>query len=182
MTTEWPIWLDKSRSEYPAQNRRPRFRSTFRRPHFSARCGLICSRSRSARRSPTHKLRRPSAVLRRFVQLRGHARPTLWLLRFRAIAFFARTAISADIERQWRALGVAPGRLVRMASGVDATHFHPRRKRTRACLRFLSQGRGRRAGSHNGRRATRSSSHPKNTTQCQQRNHRDRSKEPHHLA
>src|SRR4051794_15602893 len=34
-------------------------------------------------------------------------------------------AISADIERQWRALGVAPGRLVRMASGVDATHFHP---------------------------------------------------------
>src|SRR4051812_12911347 len=35
-------------------------------------------------------------------------------------------AISADIERQWRALGVAPGRLVRMASGVDAVHFHPR--------------------------------------------------------
>jgi glycosyltransferase involved in cell wall biosynthesis len=34
-------------------------------------------------------------------------------------------AISADIERQWRALGVAPDRLVRMVSGVDATHFHP---------------------------------------------------------
>jgi glycosyltransferase involved in cell wall biosynthesis len=34
-------------------------------------------------------------------------------------------AISADIERQWLALGVPAGRLVRMASGVDAAHFHP---------------------------------------------------------
>jgi L-malate glycosyltransferase len=34
-------------------------------------------------------------------------------------------AISADIERQWRSLGVGPERLVRMASGVDAAHFHP---------------------------------------------------------
>jgi glycosyltransferase involved in cell wall biosynthesis len=42
------------------------------------------------------------------------------ILRNRAFA-----AISADLERQWRALGVAPGRLVRMASGVAADHFHP---------------------------------------------------------
>ncbi|HMA47785.1 MAG TPA: glycosyltransferase family 4 protein, partial [Frankiaceae bacterium] len=34
-------------------------------------------------------------------------------------------AISADIERQWRALGVPAGRMVRMASGVDAEHFRP---------------------------------------------------------
>jgi glycosyltransferase involved in cell wall biosynthesis len=34
-------------------------------------------------------------------------------------------AISADIERQWRALGVPPDRIVRMASGVDAEHFRP---------------------------------------------------------
>ncbi len=42
------------------------------------------------------------------------------ILRNRAFA-----AISADIERQWLALGVSPGRMVRMASGVDAGHFHP---------------------------------------------------------
>jgi glycosyltransferase involved in cell wall biosynthesis len=34
-------------------------------------------------------------------------------------------AISADIERQWRTLGVPADRLVRMASGVDAEHFRP---------------------------------------------------------
>ncbi len=34
-------------------------------------------------------------------------------------------AISADIERQWRALGVPEGKMVRMASGVDANHFRP---------------------------------------------------------
>jgi L-malate glycosyltransferase len=34
-------------------------------------------------------------------------------------------AISADIERQWRALGVPAGRMVRLASGVDAAHFRP---------------------------------------------------------
>ena len=34
-------------------------------------------------------------------------------------------AISADIEAQWLALGVPPGRMVRMASGVDADHFRP---------------------------------------------------------
>ena len=34
-------------------------------------------------------------------------------------------AISAEIERQWRELGVPPGRLVRTASGVDADHFQP---------------------------------------------------------
>jgi glycosyltransferase involved in cell wall biosynthesis len=34
-------------------------------------------------------------------------------------------AISADIERQWRELGVPAGRMVRMASGVDAVRFRP---------------------------------------------------------
>jgi len=34
-------------------------------------------------------------------------------------------AISVEIERQWRALGVADGRIVRMASGVDADQFRP---------------------------------------------------------
>ena len=34
-------------------------------------------------------------------------------------------AISADIERQWLALGVPWTRMSRMASGVDATHFRP---------------------------------------------------------
>jgi glycosyltransferase involved in cell wall biosynthesis len=34
-------------------------------------------------------------------------------------------AISAEIERQWRALGVAEGRIARMASGVDARQFRP---------------------------------------------------------
>jgi glycosyltransferase involved in cell wall biosynthesis len=34
-------------------------------------------------------------------------------------------AISAEIERQWLELGVPAGRMVRMASGVDAEHFHP---------------------------------------------------------
>jgi len=34
-------------------------------------------------------------------------------------------AISAEIERQWRALGVGERRIVRMASGVDAEQFRP---------------------------------------------------------
>jgi glycosyltransferase involved in cell wall biosynthesis len=34
-------------------------------------------------------------------------------------------AISADIERQWCDLGVPAGRMVRMASGVDAVRFRP---------------------------------------------------------
>ena len=42
------------------------------------------------------------------------------ILRNRAFA-----AISADIEGQWIALGVPPGRMVRMASGVDSDHFRP---------------------------------------------------------
>jgi glycosyltransferase involved in cell wall biosynthesis len=37
--------------------------------------------------------------------------------------FFA--AISADIEEQWRSLGVPAHKLVRMASGVDANRFRP---------------------------------------------------------
>ena len=34
-------------------------------------------------------------------------------------------AISADIERQWIGLGVPPGRVYRIGSGVDARHFAP---------------------------------------------------------
>jgi glycosyltransferase involved in cell wall biosynthesis len=34
-------------------------------------------------------------------------------------------AISADIARQWHALGVPKNRIVRTASGVDAEHFRP---------------------------------------------------------
>jgi glycosyltransferase involved in cell wall biosynthesis len=47
------------------------------------------------------------------------------LLRRAILRNTAFAAISADIERQWRDLGVAPDRIVRMASGVDAAHFHP---------------------------------------------------------
>jgi glycosyltransferase involved in cell wall biosynthesis len=43
-------------------------------------------------------------------------------------------AISADIERQWVDLGVLPSRLVRMASGVDANHFHPGRSFVQSSL------------------------------------------------
>ncbi len=34
-------------------------------------------------------------------------------------------AISAEIENQWLELGVSTGRIARLASGVDAGHFHP---------------------------------------------------------
>jgi L-malate glycosyltransferase len=47
------------------------------------------------------------------------------LLRRAILLNTAFAAISADIEQQWRSLGVGPERLVRMASGVDAAHFHP---------------------------------------------------------
>jgi glycosyltransferase involved in cell wall biosynthesis len=47
------------------------------------------------------------------------------LLRRIILANTAFVAISADIERQWRDLGVTAGRLVRMASGVDAARFRP---------------------------------------------------------
>ena len=46
------------------------------------------------------------------------------LLRRAILRNTAFAAISLDIERQWLALGVPPSRLVRMASGVDARHFH----------------------------------------------------------
>jgi glycosyltransferase involved in cell wall biosynthesis len=54
----------------------------------------------------------------------GRTRGAFWLRRaiLRNTAF---AAISADLERQWLALGVDPKRLVRMASGVDADHFRP---------------------------------------------------------
>jgi len=35
------------------------------------------------------------------------------------------SAISAEIERQWSDLGVPPGHIARMASGVDTEHFRP---------------------------------------------------------
>ena len=47
------------------------------------------------------------------------------LLRRAILANTGFAAISAEIEREWLALGVLPDRLVRMASGVDAEHFHP---------------------------------------------------------
>lgn len=46
-------------------------------------------------------------------------------LRWAILRNSAFAAISADIERQWLALGVAPDRMVRMASGVDTAHFRP---------------------------------------------------------
>lgn len=48
--------------------------------------------------------------------------PFLRRLILRNTAF---AAISEDIEQQWRGLGVAPERIARMASGVDAERFHP---------------------------------------------------------
>jgi L-malate glycosyltransferase len=53
------------------------------------------------------------------------------LLRRAILNNTAFAVISADIERQWLALGVPPSKMIRMASGVDANHFrlgrpHPR--------------------------------------------------------
>jgi glycosyltransferase involved in cell wall biosynthesis len=48
--------------------------------------------------------------------------PVLRRLILRNSAF---AAISLDIEAQWRALGVPADRMVRMASGVDPSQFHP---------------------------------------------------------
>ncbi len=48
--------------------------------------------------------------------------PILRRLILRNTAF---AAISADIEREWLALGVPAARLSRMASGVDTRRFHP---------------------------------------------------------
>ncbi|WP_165223649.1 glycosyltransferase family 4 protein [Aquisphaera insulae] len=45
------------------------------------------------------------------------------LLRRLILRNTAFAAISAEIERQWREIGVPPGHLVRTASGVDADHF-----------------------------------------------------------
>ena len=47
-------------------------------------------------------------------------------------------AISADIERQWLALGVPIDRIVRMASGVDAEHFRPGPSAARGTLAAAS--------------------------------------------
>jgi L-malate glycosyltransferase len=47
------------------------------------------------------------------------------VLRRAILANTAFAAISAEIEREWRAHGVAEGRITRMASGVDAESFHP---------------------------------------------------------
>jgi len=43
-------------------------------------------------------------------------------------------AISAEIDREWRELGVPPGRMIRMASGVDAETFHPGPSRVDSAL------------------------------------------------
>jgi glycosyltransferase involved in cell wall biosynthesis len=47
------------------------------------------------------------------------------LLRRAALNNTAFAAISADIERQWLALGVPPSKMIRTASGVDAVTFSP---------------------------------------------------------
>ncbi len=47
------------------------------------------------------------------------------LLRRAILRNTAFAAISADIEREWLALGVPAARMVRTASGVDADHFRP---------------------------------------------------------
>jgi L-malate glycosyltransferase len=47
------------------------------------------------------------------------------LLRRIILGNTAFAAISADIERQWRELGVPASRMVRTASGVDAVRFRP---------------------------------------------------------
>jgi glycosyltransferase involved in cell wall biosynthesis len=47
-----------------------------------------------------------------------------WLRRM-ALRNTAFAAISADIERQWLALGVPADRMIRTASGVDSHHFRP---------------------------------------------------------
>jgi glycosyltransferase involved in cell wall biosynthesis len=48
-----------------------------------------------------------------------------WLLRRLILRNDAFVAISADIERQWRALGVPPDRMFQIPSGVDARHYIP---------------------------------------------------------
>ncbi len=47
------------------------------------------------------------------------------LLRLAALNNTAYAAISEDIERQWLDLGVPPAKMIRMASGVDTSRFHP---------------------------------------------------------
>jgi len=47
------------------------------------------------------------------------------MLRRAILANTAFAAISGEIQRQWRDLGVPDGRMVRMASGVDAEEFRP---------------------------------------------------------
>jgi L-malate glycosyltransferase len=47
------------------------------------------------------------------------------LLRRAILANTGFAAISAEIDRQWRELGVAPGQIVRMASGVNTHEFRP---------------------------------------------------------
>jgi L-malate glycosyltransferase len=47
------------------------------------------------------------------------------VLRRAILANTAFAAISAEIEREWRELGVAEGRIMRTASGVDAERFYP---------------------------------------------------------
>jgi glycosyltransferase involved in cell wall biosynthesis len=47
------------------------------------------------------------------------------LLRRAILANTGFAAISAEIERQWRALGLSERRIIRMASGVDSHRFRP---------------------------------------------------------
>jgi len=54
----------------------------------------------------------------------GRTRGAFWLRRA-ILRNTALAAISAEIERQWLAMGLPRSRVVRMASGVDAEHFRP---------------------------------------------------------
>ena len=58
---------------------------------------------------------------------RNCANPRFWPAQRAILANTGFAAISAEIQREWLALGVSPGRLVRTASGVDAEQFRPGR-------------------------------------------------------
>src|SRR6185437_728761 len=103
MTMVWPLLLDKLCSASLASNRRLRCHSIFRRPRFSGASGLICNQLPLEKRDHIAKWQKPSDILRRSVQLRGHVRLIPWQLRSRATACCALMAILADIDGAWSA-------------------------------------------------------------------------------
>src|ERR1700760_773999 len=97
----WQTLPNKSCNASPAQSRRLRCRSIFRQRHFSGASGLTCNRLPSEKHAHIPKLQKPSGILRQFVRLRGHARPTPWLLQSRATAYCGLMATLADIAGGW---------------------------------------------------------------------------------